>query len=120
MARNYGGKTITIYDETLNNGEPVSFSWSADIPVCFVIVKTGNVEGSVSAHLYKYECDSPVRGDTGLGAPDGKGISHVTFCWNGPEGVVPDVPLGTVMAIAAMMVAFGAYLALRKPKSIPL
>ncbi|MEJ5328315.1 MAG: hypothetical protein WHU54_08750 [Candidatus Bathyarchaeia archaeon] len=44
----------------------------------------------------------------------------MTFCWNVPEQVIPEVPLGTVIATTAMIVAFGAYMALRKPRSLPI
>lgn len=66
------GNTITI-----SNSNGYTFDWSSNWPVCLVIVKAGT-----GAYLYWY---SGAYGDTGLSAPSGKEISHVTFCYNKPD-----------------------------------
>ncbi|MEM4143335.1 MAG: hypothetical protein QW445_04250 [Candidatus Bathyarchaeia archaeon] len=115
----FQGNTIRIFDVTLDDdGEPQTFSWSSTLPICCVIVKGGD-----DAYVFSYE--PAAYSDTNLYAPENNGgqqaaVSHVTFCWNAPRQVVPELPLGTVVASATMMVALGAYLVLRKPKSTPI
>lgn len=111
------GNTITVES---NDGK--TFNWSSTLPICAVIVKAGT-----DANVYCYGCQSTITHDEGLEAPkDQQGmprdISHVTFCWNTspPDQIVPEVPLGTITAMVAMIAAFGAYFVLRKPKSVPL
>jgi hypothetical protein len=40
--------------------------------------------------------------------------SHITTTYNPPDHVIPEVPLGPVMATASMIAAFGAYFGTRK------
>ncbi len=56
-------------------GDSKTFSWSSTKSVCFVIVKAGT-----GAYIYAYPSGS--FGDSGLVGPEGKDISHVTFCWD--------------------------------------
>jgi hypothetical protein len=72
-----GGNFITIDNVITIDNEAKSFDWESDYPVCAVIVK-----GGTGANVYYY---NGAYGDTGLVAPGGKGISHVTFCYNDPD-----------------------------------
>ncbi|MGB9914273.1 MAG: hypothetical protein ACPLIG_00865 [Candidatus Bathyarchaeales archaeon] len=113
------GNTIRIFDVTLDDDkEPLSFNWISTLPICCVIVKGGD-----DAYVFSYE--PAAYSDTNLYAPKNNGkqqaaVSHVTFCWNAPRQVVPEIPFGTVVASATMMVALGAYLVVRKSKSTPI
>jgi hypothetical protein len=67
---------ITAYGA---GGEYRTFDWEASpYPLGAVIVKAGT-----QALIYSY---SGASSDTGLYAPDGKAVSHATFCWNAPTG----------------------------------
>jgi protocatechuate 3,4-dioxygenase beta subunit len=66
------GNTITISG---SNGK--IFNWASIYPVSCVIVKA-----STKAYVYYYPAGA--YSDTGLIAPEGKDISHVTFCFNSP------------------------------------
>jgi hypothetical protein len=62
------GVTITI---TGSHGDQATeFSWSSATPIDLVIV---------GANLYAYE---EATADTGLVGPDGKGIGHISFCYD--------------------------------------
>lgn len=61
---------------TISNSNGKTFDWASDYPVCAVIVKAGT-----GAYVYYYY---GAYGDTGLVAPAGKDISHVTFCFSDP------------------------------------
>lgn len=74
------GNTITV-TAYMDDGELKSFDWTSSSPIEMVMVKAGRQQYLVS----KY--DPAVTSDTGLVAPSGKGISHVTFGWN--DAVVP-------------------------------
>ncbi|MEM2104455.1 MAG: hypothetical protein QW717_06160 [Candidatus Bathyarchaeia archaeon] len=115
FSKTIGGNTITV---TSDDG--CCFDWTATLPISAVIVKTGALEPGAGPVAYLYEYEPPADHDTELCAPGGKGISHVTFCWNLPEQYIPEVPLGTITAMVTMIAAFGAYFVLRKPKSVPL
>jgi hypothetical protein len=66
------GVTITI---TGSHGDQATeFSWSSATPIDLVIVKAGN-----GANLYAYE---EATADTDLVGPDGKGIGHISFCYD--------------------------------------
>jgi hypothetical protein len=69
-----GGINITINA----NG---SFNWTSSYPVCTVIVKAGR-----GAYIYYYT--TPVYSDNNLVGWNGKGISHVTFCYSQPSLVI--------------------------------
>jgi hypothetical protein len=88
---------------TISNSDSKSFDWESTLPVCAVIVKAGK-----GAYVYHY--GEEVYSDTGLDAPWGKDISHVTFCLKVPDFVVPETPIGTISSILAML---GAALLLR-------
>lgn len=105
----FDGMTITI---TNSNG--THFDWSSTQHIITIIVKAGN-----GSNIFHYGVGGATS-DTKLYAYDNKEISHVTFCWGVPEQVIPEVPLGTITATVAIMAAFGAYFALRKPKIIRL
>lgn len=109
-----GVGTITITDFSNTH-----FKWTSTFPIYAVIVKAGD-----EVNIFYY--DGGATGDTEflytpLG-PQGQhqAISHVTFCWNVPDQVIPEVPLGTVVATVSMIAAFGAYFGLRKRVSTPL
>src|SRR5919106_1279662 len=67
------GVTITITGSN-ESGEAVEFSWTSTTPIDLVIVK-----GGPTANLYHYD---EATADTGLTAPGGKGISHISFCFD--------------------------------------
>jgi len=70
------GQTITVkaYEA---GGEYKTFDWEVSpYPLGAVIVKAGT--GTL---VYYY---TGASSDTGLYAPDGKGVSHATFCWDAP------------------------------------
>jgi hypothetical protein len=78
----YGDANFSVFiDFTYDDSEAVSFNFSAaDPPVMAVFVKTGAVTpGNPGGNLYEY--DPPTTSDTGLVAPGGKGISHISFCY---------------------------------------
>ncbi|MEM3597294.1 MAG: hypothetical protein QXJ53_04125 [Candidatus Bathyarchaeia archaeon] len=106
------GNTITV---TSNDGR--TFNWSATSPISAVIVKAGT-----GANVFFY--DPAALSDNGLYAPLGpkggpRDISHVTFCWNAPTEVIPEVPVGTIVAMVSMVAAFGVYFGVRKRKALP-
>ncbi len=76
----YGGASITISNTT---GYKFDWSISSGYKVCAVIVKAGR-----GAAVYHYS--GSVSSDFGLIAPDGKEISHVTFCFAECEEVCKD------------------------------
>ena len=63
---------------TISNSNGKTFDWSSEWPVCKVIVKAGT-----GAFIYSYPVGT--KSDAGLVAPEGKDISHVTFCFSNPE-----------------------------------
>lgn len=62
---------------TISNSDGKTFDWASEYPVDCVIVKAGT-----GAYIYRYD---GAYNDTGLVAPEGKDISHVTFCYSEPE-----------------------------------
>ncbi len=68
-----GGVTIVI------DASEKSFSFKSDIPLAWVVVK-----GGPGANIYRF--DPPVMSAEGLVAPDGKGLSHLDFCYPPPGG----------------------------------
>jgi hypothetical protein len=71
---------FTAYNE---DGEVTAFSFTgADPDVVAVYVKAGR-----GGNLYEY--DPPTDADDGLVAPDGKGISHISFCYLIPPPPTP-------------------------------
>src|SRR5215207_9953391 len=76
---NQGALSVTITVTAVNaEGEPTAFSFTSNSPVTRVIVK-----GGPNANVYTYAAPG-VTSDTGLTAPDGKGISHISFCFPPP------------------------------------
>ena len=69
------GLVVTITDVT--EGDPMTFSFTTNIPVSAVYVKAG--PGGI---LYTF--DPPTTVGTNLASPKSD-ISHVSFCWNKPE-----------------------------------
>jgi prepilin-type N-terminal cleavage/methylation domain-containing protein len=68
-----GSTTITISNTVENeSGEVVAFDWSSNTDIDGVFVK-GGPEGN----LYTYNGDFST---SGLSAPQGNGISHISFC----------------------------------------
>jgi hypothetical protein len=77
----YEGLNIALEEITntieISNSTGKTFDWTSEMPVCKVIVKAGT-----KAYVYDYSGETdPVYGDAGLVAPEGKDISHVTFCF---------------------------------------
>lgn len=70
------GNTIVILN---SNGK--TFDWTSEYPVCKVIVKAGR-----GAYVYSYP-DGATH-DEGLIGFQGKGISHVTFCYGEPSDLI--------------------------------
>lgn len=81
------GNTITILN---SNGK--TFDFISEYPVCKVIVKAGR-----GAIIYNYP-EGGVYADAGLVGFQGKGISHVTFCYA--------KPLELIIAVKARYVRF--------------
>lgn len=71
------GNTITILN---SNGK--TFDFVSEYPVCKVIVKAGR-----GAIIYTYPAGGVLE-DTGLLGFQGKGISHVTFCYAEPPELI--------------------------------
>jgi len=86
------GNTITI-----SNSDTYTFDFESEYPVTCVIVSRGNL-----ANVYYYSEDG-VLSDTVLTGPGDYQISHVTFCFDGPEFVIPETPIGTISTMLAMV-----------------
>lgn len=85
------GNTITI-----KNSDTYTFDFESEHPVKCVIVSRGNI-----ANVYYYP--DGVNSDTELTGPGEYQISHVTFCFEGPEFVIPEAPIGTISTLLAML-----------------
>lgn len=112
------GNTITItvygtYDEQ-GKWEPKSFDWTSTYPISAVIVKTGAIEPGKGDVAYLYVYAPPMTSDTNLVAPGGKGISHITFCWDCPSERVPEFPLAPEAIAALGLIAWTAVRRRRK------
>lgn len=70
------GNPIVILN---SNGK--TFDWTSEYPVCKVIVKAGR-----GAYIYSYP--EGAYHDEGLIGFQGKGISHVTFCYKEPPQLI--------------------------------
>lgn len=67
---------------TILNSDGKTFDWTSEAPVCKVIVKAGR-----GAYVYSYA--NGAYSDEGLIGFQGKGISHVTFCYGeSPDWVI--------------------------------
>jgi hypothetical protein len=66
-----GALTVTI------DASEKTFSFTSDVPLRWVIVKGGPAANA-------YEFSPPVASADGLVAPDGKGLSHLDFCYLPP------------------------------------
>lgn len=64
------------------NSDGKTFDWTSEYPVCKIIVKAGR-----GAIIYSYP-EGAVNGDSGLLGFQGKGISHVTFCYAEPPELI--------------------------------
>jgi hypothetical protein len=51
--------------------------------------------------------------------PSDTPYSHITRTYTPPDNVIPEVPLGSVVAAGSMMLALGAFFGLRKRKTFP-
>lgn len=97
--------TSVVINITANeeDGEYKTFSWESTVPIKIVLVKA-----ATSALVYQYEYEYPVTNDSGLVAPEFKGISHVAFGWdcdddNGGGQEVPIPGLNTWGTLAGML-----------------
>jgi hypothetical protein len=70
-----GDGTLTV---TIDASEK-TFSFTSDVPLEWVIVK-----GGPGANIYSFS--PPVTSAEGLVAPNGKGLSHLDFCYPQPGG----------------------------------
>ena len=68
-----GSLTVTI------DASEKTFSFTSDVPLEWVIVK-----GGPGANIYSFS--PPVTSAEGLVAPNGKGLSHLDFCYPPPGG----------------------------------
>jgi hypothetical protein len=68
-----GGVTVSI------DASEKTFSFTSDVPLEWVVVK-----GGPGANIYAF--DPPVMSAEGLVAPNGKGLSHLDFCYPPPGG----------------------------------
>ncbi len=93
---------ITISNVVYDEEEIVLFDWESTHPIDAVIVK-----GDTGAYVFEY--DPPAYSDTDLYAPSEKGISHVTFCWNTPDFVIPETPWGVLGTTLTMFAAAALY-----------
>ncbi|MDF2892120.1 MAG: hypothetical protein K0R80_2487, partial [Clostridia bacterium] len=83
------GITVVFGEEAEDGYKTVSWTAIADIQVLYVFVKAGSEqsnEDGESGDWYDYTDES---GDTGLTAPDGKCISHVSFYYD----AIPDLSI---------------------------
>lgn len=64
------------------NSDGKTFDWTSEYPVCKIIVKAGR-----GAIIYTYP-EGGVYEDSGLVGFQGKGISHVTFCYAEPPELI--------------------------------
>ena len=69
-----GGDPIK-FTITISNSDGDSFDWASTYPIGAVMVKAGT-----GYNVYYYEPQAMFNLD--LIAYEGKGVSHVTFCWN--------------------------------------
>lgn len=109
---------ITITAAPDDEGEYREFAWESTVPIQVVLVKA-----ATSALVYEYEYEDPVMSDSGLVAPEFKGISHVAFGWDcdddngsGDPQEVPIPGLNTWGTLAGVLVigATGTFLVYRK------
>lgn len=93
------GNTITI-TAYLDDGELKSFDWDSTEELGVIMVKAG----SGCYLIYTYD---GAKGDTGLMAPDGKGVSHTTFGWAcGDTQDIPEFPTIALPVVAILGLAF--------------
>src|SRR5829696_4204131 len=76
---------VTITD--VSDTDPMTFSFTTNIPVSAVFVKAGN--GGI---LYTF--DPPTTVGTNLASPKGS-ISHISFCWNPPPATTTTTTTST-------------------------
>lgn len=69
-----------------------------------------------SVHLYFVAWGYNLKNDGSLDRTFSP-YSHITETFPPPPPVIPEVPVGSVMAAASMMIAVGAYVGLRKRKN---
>ena len=96
-----GGDPIK-FTITISNSDGYSFDWASTYPINAVMVK-----GGTGANVFVYA--PPISSDTDLYAPEGKGISHVTFCWDIPDFVIPETPWGVVGSMLTMLAAVALF-----------
>lgn len=72
-----GPLSVTLSNLVLNSNEVKQFDWASNnFAVDAVIVK------AQLSHAFIYDPPQESMGDDGLYAPDGKGISHISFCYD--------------------------------------
>ncbi len=91
----HAGNTITV-----SNSDGETFDWDSEYPVCAVIVKA-----STKAYVYYY---NGAYSGSALVAPEGKDISHATFCFNSGENgnEIPEFPTIAIPIAAIIGLAF--------------
>jgi hypothetical protein len=75
---------------TLSNVREKSFDWTSSLGIDVVIVK-----GGPAANAYTYDPPSEALGDTDLVAPNDRGLSHVTFCYDSDPATDTPTPTPT-------------------------
>lgn len=100
---------ITISNIVTNDeGEIISFEWSSTQPIYVVIVIGGN-----KANVFEYPMGAisddylyaPTNPETGKPYT----ISHVTFCWEAPNFVIPKTLWGVLGTMLNMLAAVAVF-----------
>ncbi|MDW7732203.1 MAG: PEF-CTERM sorting domain-containing protein [Methanolobus sp.] len=95
------GDTFTSIEITIvkeGEGEAIAFNWTSDLPVCSILVKTGDNDDWVS-----------VGGETSGSeeVPGQAAISHITFCFDDGNGSeIPEFPTLALPVAAILGLAF--------------
>jgi hypothetical protein len=95
------GNTITITGYMDEEEDEIRiFDWKSTSPLGVVMAKSGTCY-----YIYEYEDTTE---DTGLIGPDGKGVSHAIFGWNGNGSIteIPEFPTVALPIAAILGLAF--------------
>ncbi len=92
-----GAHSNGTLEVTISNLTNATFDWTSNIGVDGVVVKDG-VDG---ANFYRYDPPTEETGDTGLGVPDARAISHISFCYDLPDATPTATPTPTPSATPA-------------------
>jgi len=85
------------------------------VPIRVTLTVNGNPIGTTLCFLaFGYDVEA-----TGKLQPSDTPYSHITRTYKPPDNVIPEVPLGSVVAAGSMVLALGAFYGLRKRKTFP-